>query len=130
MQAERRHNLMKKNKHPFGKILLILTIVFFYLPIIYMIIFSFNDGKSLTKFTGFSLRWYQHMMDSGDMMSALSTTFSVAIIATIISTIIGTITAIGLSKSKKIIRDLMEQVNNLPMMNPEIVTAIGFVYHM
>ena len=127
MQAERRHNLMKKNKHPFGKILLILTIVFFYLPIIYMIIFSFNDGKSLTKFTGFSLRWYQHMMDSGDMMSALSTTFSVAIIATIISTIIGTITAIGLSKSKKIIRDLMEQVNNLPMMNPEIVTAIGFM---
>lgn len=118
---------MKKNKHPFGKILLILTIVFFYLPIIYMIIFSFNDGKSLTKFTGFSLRWYQHMMDSGDMMSALSTTFSVAIIATIISTIIGTITAIGLSKSKKIIRDLMEQVNNLPMMNPEIVTAIGFM---
>ena len=118
---------MKKNKHPFGKILLILTIMFFYLPIIYMIIFSFNDGKSLTKFTGFSLRWYQHMMDSGDMMSALSTTFSVAIIATIISTIIGTITAIGLSKSKKIIRDLMEQVNNLPMMNPEIVTAIGFM---
>lgn len=118
---------MKKNKHPFGKILLVLTIVFFYLPIIYMIIFSFNDGKSLTKFTGFSLRWYQHMMDSGDMMSALSTTFSVAIIATIISTIIGTITAIGLSKSKKIIRDLMEQVNNLPMMNPEIVTAIGFM---
>lgn len=127
MQAERRHDLMKKNKHPFGKILLILTIMFFYLPIIYMIIFSFNDGKSLTKFTGFSLRWYQHMMDSGDMMSALSTTFSVAIIATIISTIIGTITAIGLSKSKKIIRDLMEQVNNLPMMNPEIVTAIGFM---
>ena len=118
---------MKKNKHPFGKILLILTIVFFYLPIIYMIIFSFNDGKSLTKFTGFSLRWYQHMMDSGDMMSALSTTFSVAIIATIISTIIGTITAIGLSKSKKIIRNLMEQVNNLPMMNPEIVTAIGLM---
>ena len=118
---------MKKNKHPFGKILMILTIVFFYLPIIYMVVFSFNEGKSLTTFTGFSLRWYQHMMDSGDMMSALSTTFSVAIIATIISTVVGTITAIGLSKSKKIIRDLMEQANNLPMMNPEIVTAIGFM---
>ena len=118
---------MKKNKHPFGKILMILTIVFFYLPIIYMVVFSFNEGKSLTTFTGFSLRWYQHMMDSGDMMSALSMTFSVAIIATIISTVVGTITAIGLSKSKKIIRDLMEQANNLPMMNPEIVTAIGFM---
>lgn len=118
---------MKKNKHPFGKILLILTIVFFYLPIIYMIIFSFNDGKSLTSFTGFSLRWYRHMLDSSDMMEALSTTFSVAVLATIISTIVGTISAIGISKSKKVVRDLMDQVNNLPLMNPEIVTAIGFM---
>ena len=61
------------------------------------------------------------------MMSALYTTFSVALIATVISTIVGTITAIGLSKSKKVLRDVMEQVNNLPMMNPEIVTAIGFM---
>ena len=60
-------------------------------------------------------------------MEALYTTFGVAILATIISTIVGTITAIGLSKSKKVIRDLMDQINNLPMMNPEIVTAIGFM---
>lgn len=102
-------------------------IIFFYLPIAYMIIFSFNDGKSLTSFTGFSLRWYQHMLESQDMMEALYTTFSVAILATVISTIAGTIAAIGLSKSKKVIRNLMDQVNNLPMMNPEIVTAIGFM---
>jgi spermidine/putrescine transport system permease protein len=92
-----------------------------------MIIFSFNDGKSLTSFTGFSLRWYRHMLDSSDMMEALSTTFSVAVLATIISTIVGTISAIGISKSKKVVRDLMDQVNNLPLMNPEIVTAIGFM---
>lgn len=118
---------MKKNNRPFGKILMVLMIIFFYLPILYMIIFSFNDGKSLTKFTGFSLRWYQHMLESQDMMEALYTTFSVAILATLISTVVGTIAAIGLSKSKKIVRNLMEQVNNLPMMNPEIVTAIGFM---
>ena len=118
---------MKKNRRTFGKILMILMIIFFYLPILYMIIFSFNDGKSLTHFTGFSLRWYRHMLESRDMMEALYTTFSVAILATLISTVAGTIAAIGLSKSKKIIRNLMEQVNNLPMMNPEIVTAIGFM---
>ena len=118
---------MKKSKRTFGKILMALMIIFFYLPIIYMIIFSFNSGKSLTAFTGFSLRWYQHMMESGDMMEALYTTFSVAILATAISTVVGTITAIGLSKSKKIVRNLMNQVNNLPLMNPEIVTAIGFM---
>ena len=102
-------------------------IVFFYLPIIYMIIFSFNEGKSLTTFTGFSLRWYEHMLESRDMMEALYTTFSIALLATAVSTVVGTISAIGLSKSRKIVRDLMDQVNNFPLMNPEIVTAIGFM---
>ena len=118
---------MKKSKRTFGKILMLLMIVFFYLPILYMIIFSFNDGKSLTSFTGFSLRWYRHMLESRDMMESLYVTFAIALIATAISTVAGTIAAIGLSKSKKIVRDLMEQVDNLPMMNPEIVTAIGFM---
>lgn len=118
---------MKKEKRTLGTILMALVIAFFYLPIVYMVIFSFNSGKSLTSFTGFSLRWYKHMMESHTMMESLSTTFSIALIATAISTIGGTISAIGLSKSKKIIQRLMEQVNNLPMMNPEIVTAIGFM---
>lgn len=118
---------MNKKKYPVGKILLIMTIVFFYLPIIYMIVFSFNEGKSLTSFTGFSLRWYEHMLESKDMMEALYTTFSVAFLATAISTVVGTISAIGLSKSKKLLRNVVEQVNNLPLMNPEIVTAIGFM---
>lgn len=118
---------MKKEKHGFGKVLMVLLVIFFYAPIIYMIIFSFNEGKSLTSFTGFSLRWYQHMLESRDMMEALYTTFSVALLATVISTVAGTIAAIGISKSKKVVRDVIEQVNNLPMMNPEIVTAIGFM---
>ncbi len=117
----------KKDKSNFGRFMMALLIIFFYAPIIYMIIFSFNEGKSLTTFTGFSLRWYRHMLESRDMMEALYTTFSVALLATAISTVVGTIAAIGLSKSKKIVRDVMEQVNNLPMMNPEIVTAIGFM---
>lgn len=118
---------MKKNNRLFGKILMTLMIVFFYLPILYMIVFSFNEGKSLTSFSGFSLRWYKYMLESGDMMEALYTTFGVALIATFVATVVGTISAIGLSKSKKIVRQLVEQVNNLPMMNPEIVTAIGLM---
>ena len=118
---------MKKGKRSLGKILMVLTLIFFYLPIVYMVIFSFNSGKSLTSFSGFSLRWYRHMMESHTMMESLYTTFSIALIATAISTVVGTISAIGLSKSKKIVQNLMEQVNNLPMMNPEIVTAIGFM---
>lgn len=118
---------MKKDKRLFGKILMIALIIFFYAPIIYMIVFSFNEGKSLTHFSGFSLKWYRHMLESRDMMESLYTTFSIAILSTLISTVVGTITAIGLSKSKKVVRDIVEQVNNLPIMNPEIVTAIGFM---
>lgn len=118
---------MKKNRRTFGKVLMILMMAFFYLPIIYMVVFSFNESKSLTVFTGFSLRWYQHMLESSDMMTALYTTFSVAVIATVIATVVGTVAAIGLSSSRKIVRNIMEQVDNLPMMNPEIVTAIGFM---
>lgn len=118
---------MKKEKGNFGRIMMILLVIFFYAPILYMIIFSFNEGKSLTSFSGFSMRWYRHMLDSRDMMEALYTTFSVALLATAISTVVGTVAAIGLSKSRKLVRDIMEQVNNLPMMNPEIVTAIGFM---
>lgn len=118
---------MKKGKRSFGKLLMVLTLIFFYLPIVYMVVFSFNSGKSLTSFSGFSLRWYRHMMESHTMMESLYTTFSIALIATAVSTVVGTISAIGLSKSRKIVQNLMEQVNNLPMMNPEIVTAIGFM---
>lgn len=118
---------MKPKKRIGGKILMTLLILFFYAPIIYMVIFSFNEGRSLTVFTGFSLKWYRHMLESRDMMEALYTTFSVAILATVISTVVGTISAIGLSKSKKVVRDAVEQVNNLPIMNPDIVTAIGFM---
>ena len=78
----------------FGIILMICLIIFFYAPILYMIVFSFNEGKSLTHFSGFSLKWYQHMLESRDMMEALYTTFSIAILSTLISTIVGTITAI------------------------------------
>ncbi|HJD34258.1 MAG TPA: extracellular solute-binding protein [Candidatus Mediterraneibacter tabaqchaliae] len=118
---------MKKERRIFGKILMALMVAFFYLPIIYMVVFSFNESKSLTSFTGFSLRWYAHMLESSDMMTALYTTFSVAVLATLISTVVGTIAAIGLSSSRKVLRNIMEQVDNLPMMNPEIVTAIGFM---
>ena len=119
--------MKKKGKRPVGKVLMVFTIAFFYLPILYMIVFSFNEGRSLTGFTGFSLRWYKRMLESRTMMEALYTTFSVALIATFVSTVVGTVSAIGLSKSRKVIRSIMEQVDNLPMMNPEIVTAIGFM---
>ena len=118
---------MKKDRRIFGKVLIVLTILFFYLPIVYMVVFSFNSSKSLTSFEGFSMQWYVKMLESHDMMTSLYTTIIVAILATVISTFVGTITAIGLSKSRKAVRNLVSQINDFPIMNPEIVTAIGLM---
>ncbi len=118
---------MKKKKRIGSSIFMGLMMVFLYAPILYTIIFSFNAGKSLTKFTGFSLKWYEKMFANKTMMESLFYTIACAVIATIVSTIVGTVTAIGLSKSKKVVRNVVEQVNQLPIMNPEIVTAIGLL---
>ena len=118
---------MNKKGNLAGKILLGATAVFFYLPILYIIVFSFNDSRSLTHFGGFSLRWYEKMFADSTMMEAVIYTVIIALLATAISTVAGTLAAIGMSKSKKILRNLVEQVNNLPIMNPEIVTAIGLL---
>lgn len=118
---------MSKDKRVLGKVGMALLLVFFYAPILFMIIFSFNSSKSLTHFTGFSLRWYEAMLKNHGMMESLYVTIVIALLATIISTIIGTITAIGLSKSKKVLRTFISQVNDFPIMNPEIVTAIGLM---
>ncbi len=117
----------KSQRRPFFNFYIVLLMVFFYLPILYTIIFSFNDSRSLTHFGGFSLRWYAKMFKDRTMMEAIWYTFIIAILATIISTVVGTITAIGLSKSKKIIQTIVEQINNLPIMNPEIVTAVSLL---
>ena len=118
---------MSKDKGVLCKVGMALLLVFFYAPILFMIIFSFNSSKSLTHFTGFSLCWYEAMLKNHGMMESLYVTIIIALLATIISTIIGTITAIGLSKSKKVLRAFVSQVNDFPIMNPEIVTAIGLM---
>ena len=108
-------------------IYLILIVLFFYLPILYVVVFSFNDSRSLSSFTGFSLQWYEKMFSSRTMLESIYYTVLIAVIATVVATIFGTISAIGLSKQNKVIKELVKQVNNLPMLNPDIVTAISLM---
>ena len=118
---------MKKKAGIGSKITLALTLLFFYLPIFYIILFSFNDSRSLTKFGGFSLRWYEKMFSDSTMMEAVFYTVVIAVLATVVSTVVGTVTAIGLSKCKKVLQTMVERVNDLPVMNPDIVTAISLL---
>lgn len=118
-----------KNKHSFhlSRAVLIAVVAFFYIPIVYTVIFSFNSSRSLTHFSGFSLRWYEKMFASSTTMHAIWMTFLVAILATVISTVIGTIAVIGLSRCGRVLRAAVGLVNDLPIMNPDIVTAIGLL---
>lgn len=118
---------MKKNRRIFGGIFMVLLMIFFYAPIIYIVFFSFNSGGSLSRFDGFSIRWYEKMFHDRTMLDAIKYTVVIAILATLISTFVGTVTSIGLSKSGKVLRGVVEQVNQFPIMNPEIVTAIGLL---
>ena len=117
-----------KKKTPLSsKIILGLSLLFFYLPILYIIIFSFNDSRSLTKFSGFSLRWYEKLFSDATMMQSVFYTVAIAVIATVVSTVVGTVTAIGLSRSRRVLQNIVERVNDLPVMNPDIVTAISLL---
>ena len=85
-----------------SKIAFALLLIFLYVPIIYVVVFSFNSTKSLTNFIGFSTKWYESMFKNRALMESIWTTVSIAVIATIVSTLVGTITAIGLSKNRKV----------------------------
>lgn len=104
-----------------------LMVLFFYAPIASLMIFSFNESRSLTQWSGFSLKWYQELFDNREMLKAISTTISIALLSTLASTVVGTITAIGISKSRRLIKEIILNVNNFPILNPEIVTAIGLM---
>lgn len=118
---------MKKKKSFFTRFYVAICMVFFYLPILVTMIFSFNSSKSLTKFSGFSLRWYTELMSNTEISKAVYVSVTIAILATVISTILGTITAIGLSRSRKILKEFLLEINNIPILNPDIVTAIGLM---
>lgn len=118
---------MGKKGKAFSYIYLAVCFLFLYLPIIVMMVFSFNSSKSLTKMSGFSFQWYNNLISDSSIMKAVSVSITIALLATLISTILGTITAIGLSKSRKVLKEIILNVNNIPIMNPDIVTAIGLM---
>ncbi len=106
---------------------LVLIFAILYLPIVVMIIQSFNAGESHAKWEGFSLHWYQVMFRNPDIVKALGITVSIAFLAAVISTVIGTLAAIGIHAMKKRPQSMMLALNNIPMTMPDIVTGISLM---
>ena len=101
-----------------------LVLVFLYVPILVLIVQSFNAGKSRAKWEGFSFRWYTELFQDERTLNALFVTLSIAVVAMIVSTILGTLAAIGIHAMKKRPQALMMTLTNLPNTMPDIVTGI------
>lgn len=102
--------------------------LFLYAPIICLAVFSFNDAKSMAKWSGFSLRWYQELLQNERILDALYYTIFIAVVASVIATVIGTITAIGIHKMRHgKVKGLLLNINYLPVLNPDIVTGVALM---
>jgi hypothetical protein len=101
--------------------------LFLYAPIFVLIVFSFNESKSSSVFTGFTLDWYKRLFNNRLIISSLINTIIIAVAASIISTALGTLAAIGINSMKKIPRAVVMNVTNMPIINPEIVTGVSLM---
>ena len=104
-----------------------LILFFLYVPIIVLIVQSFNAGKSRAKWEGFSLRWYQELFSDASIMQALYVTLTIAVLAALFATILGTLAAIGIHAMRRRPQALMMLLTNIPMTMPDIVTGISLM---
>ena len=114
---------MKKTNRGGSRFLIGLMFLFLYLPILLLIIFSFNAGDSSAVWRGFSLHWYNELFQNRLIMGSLYITLLVSLLATVISTAAGTFAAIGVYSLSRRERGALLGVNNIPMVNAEIVTG-------
>jgi len=116
-----------RSANALNKVFLFFVFLFLYAPIIVMIIFSFNDSTSRTVWSGFTMKWYSQLFSDELIMSSLYVTLAVALLASIIATFIGTIAALGIDAMRPGPKAVMLNVNNIPVMNPDIITGVSLL---
>lgn len=109
------------------KLYMALLLLFLYLPIFVLIIYSFNESKSRGVFTGFTLKWYFELFNDRNIQRALINTLIIGFGSSIISTIFGTITAIGVHYLGKSKQKMILSLNNIPVVNPDIITGVSLM---
>ncbi|MDR1316516.1 MAG: ABC transporter permease [Spirochaetales bacterium] len=114
-------------KRPVSLIYLCLIFVFLYAPIAVLIVFSFNATRSTYSWGGFSLEWYRALFQDRQIMRALYYTVLVASLSAVISAVAGTAAAVGIHRMKARIRRIFLALNNVPVLNPDIVTGISLM---
>ena len=111
-----------------SKVYTALIMIFLFAPIAILLFFSFNEAKSLSVFSGFSLNWYRELMKDAETLGAVRNTLILALSASIVSTVMGTAAAVGINRMRnKYLRATMDTVTNIPMINPDIITGISLM---
>lgn len=122
--------MMKTSTKLLSRIYIWLILIILYAPIVFIAVFSFTEAKSLGNWTGFSFQLYKNlfsgsMQNSSGLMSAVNNTLLIALIASLIATMLGTVAAIGIYNLKGRKKDVMTFLNNIPMINPDIITGVS-----
>lgn len=113
---------------PASKVFTALIMIFLFAPIVILLVFSFNEAKSLSVFSGFSLYWYRELFRDSETLNAVKNTLLLAVSAAAISTVMGTAAAVGINKLRnRYLHAVMDTVTNIPMINPEIITGISLM---
>ena len=111
-----------------SKIYTTLIFLFLFAPILVLLVFSFNDAKSLSVFSGFSLKWYKELFSDRNTLESVKNTLILSTSATVISTILGTMAAFGMHKLRSEWgKTIYNSVTNIPMINPDIITGISLM---
>lgn len=110
-----------------SKIYLLLVMLFLYAPIFVLIVFSFNTTKSHSHMSGFTFDWYIKLFHNKLILRSLLNTMIVAVIASIGATVLGTAAAVGINSMKRLPKAITLNVNNIPIINPEIVTGVSMM---
>lgn len=110
-----------------SKIYMGIVLLFLYIPIFVMVVFSFNTTKSRSVMSGFTLEWYSKLLHNGLILKSLGNTLIIAICASVAATVIGTLAAIGIVRMGRKTKAAVMQVTNIPIVNPEIVTGVSLM---
>ena len=111
-----------------SKVYTALIMIFLFAPIAILLVFSFNEAKSLSVFSGFSLNWYRELFRDAETLGAVRNTLVLALCAAVVSTVMGTAAAVGINKLRsRAMRAAMDTVTNIPMINPDIITGISLM---
>ena len=110
-----------------SKVYMALLLLFFYLPIFVLIVFSFNTTKSRSVFEGFTFDWYVKLFQNELILTSFRNTILISISAAVLSTLLGTVASIGINNMKKLPKTITMNINNIPIINPEIVTGVSLM---